>query len=199
MNFEDLKNKAKQLPDKPGVYQFFDKNGKIIYIGKAKNLKKRVSSYFTKHHECPKTRILVRQIADIKFITVNSETDAFLLENTLIKHYKPKYNIQLKDDKSYPWIVIKNEHFPRVMMTRTLEKDGSEYYGPYTSVEMARTLINIFKKVYQIRTCKLKLTPENIKKGKFKVCLDYHIGNCKAPCVGYQTEEEYNQNIDQLR
>ncbi len=196
---ENLKEKAKQLPQTPGVYQFFDKEGNIIYIGKAKNLRKRVLSYFTKKHDSPKVRILVRKIHDIKFFTVNTETDAFLLENTLIKQYKPKYNIQLKDDKSYPWIVIKNEPYPRVFMTRNLIKDGSEYYGPFTSVDTVKTLLQIFKKVYHVRTCKLNLTEENIKKGKFKVCLDYHIGNCKAPCVGLQTKEEYDENIAQIR
>ncbi len=195
----EAKIKASKLPHNPGVYMFLDENQKIIYIGKAKDLRKRVMSYFTKTPQDYKTQVLKKYIADIKFIVVETENDAFLLENTLIKQYKPKFNIQLKDDKSYPWIVIKNEPFPRIELTRELVKDGSEYYGPYTSVDIANFLLKIFKKVYKIRSCKLKLTDENIKKEKFKVCLDYHLGNCKAPCVGLQSKEHYNRNVDEIK
>ncbi len=199
MKIDKLKNIALNLPQKPGVYQFFDNSGNIIYVGKAKNLKHRVNSYFNKTLDRTKTILLVRQIDDIKFITVETETDAFLLENTLIKKYKPKYNIQLKDDKSYPWIVIKNECFPRVFYTRNIIKDGSEYYGPYTSINLVRTMISMFKKLFKIRTCKLNLTPESIKQKKFKECLQFHIKNCLAPCISMQTEEDYNANIDKIR
>lgn len=199
MIVEKLKNIALNLPDKPGVYQFFDANANLIYVGKAKNLKTRVLSYFNKTLDRPKTVILVRQICDIKYITVKSETDAFLLENTLIKKHRPKYNIQLKDDKSYPWIVIKNEPFPRVLKTRTLSKDGSEYFGPYTSVVLVRTMIIMFKKIYNIRTCKLNLSQEHIKQGRFKECLQYHIKNCRGPCIAKQSEIEYLKNIDSIR
>jgi excinuclease ABC subunit C len=187
------------LPDKPGVYRYLDKEGKVIYVGKAKNLKKRVLSYFTKTRQSGKLRLLVKKIADIKFVVTDTESDALLLENNLIKKYQPRYNIQLKDDKSFPWICIKNEPFPRVFPTRNPVKDGSEYYGPYTSVKMMRALLDIIKQLYPLRTCKLNLTKKNIEKGKFKVCLEYHIGNCKAPCVGRQSEEEYNRQIDQVR
>jgi excinuclease ABC subunit C len=187
------------LPDKPGVYRYLDKEGKVIYVGKAKNLKKRVLSYFTKTRQSGKLRLLVKKIADIKFVVTDTESDALLLENNLIKKYQPRYNIQLKDDKSFPWICIKNEPFPRVFPTRNPVKDGSEYYGPYTSVKMMRSLLDIIKQLYPLRTCKLNLTKKNIEKGKFKVCLEYHIGNCKAPCVGRQSEEEYNRQIDQVR
>jgi excinuclease ABC subunit C len=187
------------LPDKPGVYRYLDKEGKVIYVGKAKNLKKRVLSYFTKTRQSGKLRLLVKKIADIKFVVTDTESDALLLENNLIKKYQPRYNIQLKDDKSFPWICIKNEPFPRVFPTRNPVKDGSEYYGPYTSVKMMRSLLDIIKQLYPLRTCKLNLPKKNIEKGKFKVCLEYHIGNCKAPCVGRQSEEEYNRQIDQVR
>ncbi len=196
---EKLKKKALSLPQSPGIYQFLDKENKIIYIGKAKNLKNRVSSYFNKNLDRAKTKILVKQISDIKYITVDTETDAFLLENTLIKKHQPKYNIQLKDDKSYPWIVIKNEHFPRVFQTRNLVKDGSEYFGPYTSITLVRTLINMFKRIYKIRTCKLNLTPEKIKTGKFKECLQFHIKNCEGACIGKENEDIYLQNIEEIR
>jgi len=190
---------VQNLPGKPGVYRYLDKEGKVIYVGKAKNLKKRVSSYFTKTHQSGKLRLLVRKIADIKFIITESESDALLLENNLIKKYQPRYNIQLKDDKSFPWICIKKEPFPRVFSTRNPLKDGSEYYGPYTSVKMMRTLLDIVKQLYPLRTCKLNLTQKNIEKGKFKICLEYHIGNCLAPCVGKQSEEDYNNSIDHVR
>lgn len=197
---DSLKNIIKNLPNLPGVYQFFDKDGNIIYIGKAKNLKKRVSSYFTKtHDDSPKTRILVRKITDIKHIIVKNENDALLLENNLIKKYKPRYNVLLKDDKTYPWICIKNENFPRVFQTRNVVKDGSLYFGPYTSVMTVRTILDLLHKIYKLRTCKLNLTNENIKQGKFKVCLEYHINNCLAPCVAKQTSEDYNEKIEQIK
>ena len=197
---DSLKNIIKNLPNLPGVYQFFDKDRNIIYIGKAKNLKKRVSSYFTKtHDDSPKTRILVRKITDIKHIIVKNENDALLLENNLIKKYKPRYNVLLKDDKTYPWICIKNENFPRVFQTRNVVKDGSLYFGPYTSVMTVRTILDLLHKIYKLRTCKLNLTNENIKQGKFKVCLEYHINNCLAPCVAKQTSEDYNEKIEQIK
>ncbi len=196
----DLQNIIKNIPEKPGCYQYFDENGTIIYIGKAKNLKKRVSSYFTKtHDDSPKTRILVSKIRDIKYIVVATEEDTFLLENNLIKKYKPRYNIMLKDDKTYPSIVIKNEYFPRVYPTRKVYKDGSLYFGPYTSVVAVRAMMEIVHKLFTVRTCKLNLTPENIAKGKFKVCLEYHIKRCKGPCEGFQTLEDYNKNINQIK
>lgn len=187
------------LPGKPGIYQFFDKSDKIIYIGKAKNLKKRVSSYFNKNHDSRKTALLVRNIADIKHLVVETEQDALLLENNLIKKYQPRYNIRLKDDKSYPWICIKNEPFPRVFKTRNLIKDGSKYFGPYTSVYTVRTLLELFKSEYKLRTCNYNLTQENIKNRKYKVCLEYHIGNCKGPCEGLISEDEYNKGIDDIQ
>ncbi len=194
-----LQNLVKTLPGKPGVYRYLDKEGKVIYVGKAKNLKKRVASYFTKTHQSGKLKLLVRKITDIKFIVTGSESDALLLENNLIKKYQPRYNILLKDDKSFPWICIKNEPFPRVFPTRNPQKDGSEYYGPYTSVKMMRTLLDIIRQLYPLRTCKLNLSQKNIEKGKFKVCLEYHIGNCLAPCTGKQSKEEYDQSIEHVR
>ncbi len=193
-----IQNLVKVLPNKPGVYQYFDKEGVIIYVGKAKNLKKRVSSYFSKVHDSARTRILVRKIADIKHIVVETETDALLLENNLIKKYQPRYNVMLKDDKSYPWIVVKNEPFPRIFYTRNVVKDGSKYYGPFTSVHLVRTIIDLFKQLYLLRTCQLNLSQQNIQKKKYKVCLEYHIGNCLAPCVEKQNEEDYNNNIEQI-
>ncbi len=194
-----LKSKVQALPSSPGVYQYFNEDGKIIYIGKAKDLKKRVSSYFTKQHEYGKTRILVKRIADIKHIVVDSEEDALLLENNLIKKYQPRYNILLKDDKSFPWIVVKNEAYPRVFQTRNFVRDGSIYFGPYTSVGMVRMMLDLFKSLYPLRTCKLNLSKENIIEGKYKVCLEYHIGNCKGPCVGMYDEGVYNQHIDSIK
>nr|WP_319400620.1 excinuclease ABC subunit UvrC [uncultured Carboxylicivirga sp.] len=194
-----LNTKIKALPSSAGVYQYFNEDGKIIYIGKAKNLQKRVSSYFTKQQDYGKTRVLVKKIADIKHIVVDSEEDALLLENNLIKKYQPRYNILLKDDKSFPWIVIKNERFPRVYQTRNFIRDGSIYYGPYTSGGMVRTLLDLFKQLYPLRTCKHLLSDENINEGKFKVCLEYHIGNCKAPCINEFSEEEYSKNIDSIK
>ncbi|MFA4853157.1 MAG: excinuclease ABC subunit UvrC, partial [Bacteroidales bacterium] len=190
----------KSLPDKPGVYQYYDGTGKIIYVGKAKSLKKRVSSYFNKEkYESGKAAVLVRKIADIKYVVVQSEFDALLLENNLIKEYQPRYNILLKDDKTFPWICIKKECFPRVFPTRNVIKDCSLYFGPYASVRMMNTLLDLIRQLYPLRTCKFKLTGENINNGKFKVCLEYHIGNCKGPCEGYQTEEDYNSIISQIQ
>lgn len=198
-NHEELKKIVSVLPNRPGIYQYFDSTGKIIYVGKAKNLKKRVSSYFSKNHENRKTALLVRSIADIKYLVVETEQDALLLENNLIKKYQPRYNIQLKDDKTYPWIVIKNERFPRVFQTRNVIRDGSQYFGPYTSVVAVRTLLDLFRKLYKLRTCKFNLSNENVESGKLKVCLEYHIGNCLGPCEGMQNEEDYNQYIDEIR
>lgn len=187
------------LPESPGCYQYFDQNGTIIYVGKAKNLKKRVSSYFHKEHENTKTRVLVKQIRDIKYIVVATENDALLLENNLIKQYRPRYNVLLKDDKTYPSIVIKNEYFPRVFQTRNIVKDGSTYYGPYSSVYIAKTMLQMIKTLYPIRSCMLPLTPESITQGRYKVCLEYHIKRCKAPCIGLQSKEEYNEQIQDIR
>lgn len=188
------------LPENPGIYQFLDKEGQIIYVGKAKNLKKRVSSYFTRDSSLTgKVRVMVKKIADIRHIVVDTELDALLLENNLIKTYKPRYNILLKDDKSFPWICIKNESFPRVFPTRNLVNDGSEYYGPYASGKIMHTLLDLIRQLYPIRTCNLKLTQENIRKGKFKVCLQYHIGNCLGPCENFQSEEDYMKNISSVR
>ncbi|MCP9610584.1 excinuclease ABC subunit UvrC [Coprobacter tertius] len=196
---EHIKNILTLLPETPGVYQYFDKTGKIIYIGKAKNLKRRVSSYFNKIHESVKTNVLVKNIQDIKYIVVKTEEDALHLENSLIKEYKPRYNVLLKDDKTYPWITVKNEHFPRVFLTRKLVKDGSKYYGPYSNLHVARTMLDLIRELYPIRTCSLALTPENIKKKKFKVCLQYHIKNCKGPCCGYENQEDYFEYITQIK
>lgn len=198
-NAGQLKKLVSVLPNQPGIYQYFDNTGKIIYVGKAKNLKKRVASYFTKKHENRKTALLVRSIADIKHMVVETEQDALLLENNLIKKYQPRYNIRLKDDKTYPWIVIKNERFPRVFQTRNVIRDGSQYFGPYTSVMTVRTLLDLFKKLYKLRNCKYNLSKENVENGKFKVCLEYHIGNCLGPCEAYQEEENYKQYITEIR
>lgn len=194
-----LKNSLKTLPTNPGVYQYYNTEGTILYVGKAKNLKKRVSSYFTKKHENGKTAILVRQIADIKTIVVGSEIEALLLENNLIKKYQPKYNIMLKDDKTYPWICIKNERFPRIYSTRSVVKDGSEYFGPYASVKMMNTVLELIRQLYPLRNCTYNLSKENIVENKFKVCLEYHIGNCKGPCIGEQPEEDYNDAITNIK
>ena len=187
------------LPEKPGSYQYFDDSGTIIYVGKAKNLKRRVSSYFNKEPESTKTRMLVRQICDIKYIVVDTEEDALLLENSLIKQYQPRYNVLLKDDKTYPSITIKNEYFPRVFQTRSIIKDGSQYFGPYPSVSTAKIMLQMLKELYPLRTCKYPLTPESIADGKYRVCLEYHIKRCKGPCVGLQTEEEYQRNISDIK
>jgi excinuclease ABC subunit C len=198
MKTEDIKLKLQLLPDKPGIYQYYDINGVILYVGKAKNLKKRVTSYFAKNHENAKTRILVRQIEDIQYLVVDSELDALLLENNLIKKYQPKYNIALKDDKTYPWICIKKEAFPRLFSTRNLIKDGSKYLGPYANVKVMNTLLNLLKEIYQLRTCSLDLSPKKVAEKKYKVCLEYHLGNCQGPCVGNQTETNYQEYIDQI-
>ncbi|MET1258729.1 excinuclease ABC subunit UvrC [Flagellimonas sp. DF-77] len=187
------------LPDSPGVYQFYNKDDTILYVGKAKNLKKRVASYFTKKHEYGKTRVLVSKISYIRHIVVATESDALLLENNLIKKYQPRYNVLLRDDKSYPWICIKNERFPRIFPTRKLIKDGSEYFGPYTSMKTVKTLLDLIKSVYPIRTCNYDLAQTKIDAHKFKVCLEYHLGNCKGPCEGYQSAEEYHQQIQDIR
>ncbi|MEM8998789.1 MAG: excinuclease ABC subunit UvrC [Bacteroidota bacterium] len=187
------------LPNNPGVYQFYDGEGKILYVGKAKNLKKRVSSYFAKTHEYGKTRVMVKKIRTIQHIVVSTESDALLLENNLIKKHQPRYNVMLKDDKSYPWICIKNERFPRIFPTRKLIRDGSEYYGPYTSMKTVRTLLDLIKSVYALRTCNYDLSQDKIESGKYRVCLEYHLNNCKGPCEGLHTYEEYHRQIDDIR
>ncbi|MEP2689331.1 excinuclease ABC subunit UvrC [Maribacter dokdonensis] len=187
------------LPTGPGVYQFYDSNESILYVGKAKNLKKRVSSYFNKNHEYGKTRVLVKKIKAIKHIVVPTESDALLLENNLIKELRPRYNVLLKDDKSYPWLCLKNERFPRFFPTRRVIKDGSEYFGPYTSMKTVRVLLDLIKSVYPLRTCNYDLSAEKINAGKYKVCLEYHLGNCKGPCEGYQTITEYDRQIEDIR
>ncbi len=186
------------LPDKPGVYQFIDSSDTVLYVGKAKNLRKRVASYFSKN-QSGKTMVLLKRASDIRHIVVENESDALLLENNLIKKHQPRYNILLKDDKTFPWICIKKEPFPRVFSTRSVIRDGSAYFGPYTSALMVKTLIALIRQLYNLRTCTLPLTGTNIAAGKFKVCLEYHLGNCKGPCVGYQTEEDYNDSIVQIR
>lgn len=195
---DEIKNILKVVPQDPGCYMFMDDKGTVIYVGKAKNLKRRVSSYFNKNHDSVKTRVLVKNIRNIKYVVVNSEEDTFLLENNLIKELQPRYNVLLKDDKSYPYIVVKNEYFPRVLKTRNVVKDGSKYFGPYTSVQAVDALIDMVRKVYRIRTCRLKLTPEDIAEGKFDLCLQYHIKMCDAPCVGYISLEDYNKNIEEV-
>lgn len=197
---ERLTNLIKAAPKKPGIYQYLDKNKHLLYVGKAKNLRNRVSSYFNKDkQQSGKTKVMVSKIADIKYIIVDTELDALLLENSLIKEHQPKYNVMLKDDKTYPWICIKNERFPRIFPTRNIIKDGSEYYGPYASVGMMYTILDLIKQNYPIRTCSFNLSEENIRKGKFKSCLEYHLGNCKAICEGKQTEEDYNKMIDEIQ
>jgi excinuclease ABC subunit C len=187
------------LPTTPGVYQFYDLEDRILYVGKAKNLKKRVSSYFNKTHEQGKTRVLVKKIRSIKHIVVPTESDALLLENNLIKKYRPRYNVLLKDDKTFPWICIKKEKFPRIFPTRKFIKDGSEYFGPYTSMKTIHTLLDLIKSVYPLRTCNYDLSQDKVAAGKYKVCLEYHLGNCKGPCEGYQREEDYNRQIQEIR
>ncbi|MGC9375355.1 MAG: excinuclease ABC subunit UvrC [Bacteroidales bacterium] len=188
------------LPDSPGVYQFFNQNGEIIYVGKAKNIKKRVSSYFSKEHfENNKIRVLVSKIDRIEYIVVETESDALLLENNLIKKYRPRYNAMLKDDKSFPWICIKNENFPRVFYTRNVIHDGSIYFGPYTSTYMVKVLLDLIRQIYPLRNCNLNLSSEKILKNDYKPCLEYHLGNCKAPCIGLQPEEDYNQSIENIK
>lgn len=195
----DLKIQLQTLPTSAGIYQYFDSNDNLLYIGKAKNLKKRVLSYFTKTHDNAKTRILVKKIASIKHIVVETETDALILENNLIKKYQPKYNIMLKDDKTYPWLCIKNESFPRVFSTRRVIKDGSEYFGPYTSGKTVSVLLDLIRELFMLRTCNFDLSPTNIANKKHCVCLDYHIGNCKGPCEGLQSESDYLEDINAIR
>lgn len=195
----DVKAILAVVPNNPGVYQYFDSEGTILYVGKAKNLKKRVSSYFNKTHDSARLNMLVRRIADIKYIVVETEFDALLLENSLIKSHQPRYNINLKDDKTYPWLCVKNEAFPRIFSTRRMIKDGSTYFGPYASVRTMKTLLELSRQLFKTRTCNYNLSKENIAKGKFRVCLEYHIGNCLGPCEGKQTEDDYNQNIAALK
>ena len=199
MDTPELDIQLQTLPNQPGVYQYYDGNDTLIYVGKAKNLKKRVTSYFTKNHEYGKTRVLVKKIAKIKHIVVETETDALLLENNLIKKHQPRYNVMLKDDKSYPWICVKNERFPRVFPTRRVFKDGSEYFGPYTSMKTVKTLLDLIKGLYSLRTCNYNLSEEKVDAGKYKVCLEYHLGNCKGPCEGFETEAEYHANIKAIK
>ncbi|MBT8300151.1 MAG: excinuclease ABC subunit UvrC [Maribacter sp.] len=194
-----LKIQISALPKSPGVYQFYDADDKILYVGKAKNIKKRVSSYFNKNHEYGKTRILVKKIRSIKHIVVTTESDALLLENNLIKKYRPRYNVLLKDDKSYPWICIKNERFPRIFPTRKLIKDGSEYFGPYTSMYTVKTLLELIRNIYPLRTCNYDLSKEKIEAGKYKLCLEYHLGNCLGPCEGLQSSEDYDKQVTEIR
>ena len=187
------------LPESPGIYQYRNEEGTIIYVGKAKNLKRRVSSYFNKGQQSAKTRMLVSKIQDIRYIVVNTEEDALLLENNLIKRYKPRYNVLLKDDKTYPSICVSNEYFPRIVKTRRIIKNGSTYYGPYSHPQIMYTALNLIKNLYPLRTCRLNLTPDGIRQGKFKECLEYHLGNCKAPCIGKQSQEEYMKNILEIK
>ena len=196
---EYLRGIVLNLPESPGIYQYLNNEGTIIYVGKAKNLKRRVSSYFNREHEPGKTRVLVSKIADIRYIVVNTEEDALLLENNLIKKYKPRYNVQLKDDKTYPSICVCNEYFPRVFRTRKIVRDGSTYYGPYSHIPAMYALLDLIKHLFPLRTCSHSLSPENIRAGKYKVCLEYHIKNCAGPCVGKQTHEEYMQNIARIK
>lgn len=199
MTIPSLEIQIQTLPDSSGVYQYYDKDDKILYVGKAKNLRKRVTSYFNKVHDTAKTNVLVKKIVSIKHIVVPTETDALLLENNLIKKLQPRYNVLLKDDKTYPWICIKNESFARIFPTRNMVKDGSEYFGPYTSFKTVNTLLELIKELYPLRNCTYDLNFVNIKTGKFKVCLEYHIGNCKGPCEGLQSLENYQNNIEAIR
>lgn len=196
---EYLKGIVANLPEGPGIYQYLNAEGVIIYVGKAKNLKRRVYSYFSKEHEPRKTRVLVSKIADIRYIVVNSEEDALLLENNLIKKYKPRYNVLLKDDKTYPSICVQNEYFPRIFKTRKIIRNGSSYYGPYSHMPSMNAVLDLIKHLYPLRTCNLNLSPENIRAGKFSVCLEYHIKNCAGPCIGLQSQEEYLRNIGEIK
>ncbi|WP_298151506.1 excinuclease ABC subunit UvrC [Flavobacterium sp.] len=196
---ESLSLQVQSLPDGPGVYQYYDKEGKLLYVGKAKNLKKRVSSYFNKVHDTAKTNVMVRKIVTIRHIVVASESDALLLENNLIKKNQPRFNVLMRDDKTYPWICIKKEPFSRIFPTRRMIKDGSEYYGPYTSFKTVHTILDLIKELYPLRTCNYDLKEDNIEKGKFKVCLEYHIGNCKGPCEGHEPLENYQKHVDAIR
>lgn len=196
---EYLRGIVLNLPESPGIYQYLNAEGTIIYVGKAKNLKRRVSSYFNREHPNGKTRVLVSKIADIRYIVVKTEEDALLLENNLIKKYRPRYNVMLKDDKTYPSICVSNEYFPRIFKTRKIIRNGSSYYGPYSHVPSMYAVLDLIKKLYPIRTCKLNLTPENINAGKFDVCLEYHIKNCKGPCIGRQSHEDYLKDISEIK
>ena len=196
---EYLKGIVSNLPERPGIYQYLNAEGTIIYVGKAKNLKRRVYSYFSKEHEPGKTRVLVSKIADIRYIVVNTEEDALLLENNLIKKYKPRYNVLLKDDKTYPSICVQNEYFPRVFKTRKIIRNGSSYFGPYSHIPSMNGVLDLIKHLYPLRTCNLNLSPENIRAGKFNVCLEYHIKKCAGPCIGLQSQEEYLKNIDEIK
>lgn len=196
---ENIKLKLASLPETPGVYQYYNKNGDLLYIGKAKNLKRRVNSYFNKTHESKRLRVLVSNIETIETINVNTEYDALLLENNLIKEHQPRYNILLKDDKTYPWICIKNESFSRIFSTRNVIKDGSEYFGPYSNIRTMRTLLDLIKELYQVRTCTYDLSEKNIENDKYKVCLEYHIGNCQGPCQGFQSIEDYDEQIKGIK
>lgn len=195
---ENIKSRVSALPDKPGVYQFIDASGTILYVGKARSLRKRVGSYFAKN-QSGKTSVMLSRATDLRHVVVDNESDALLLENSLIKKHQPRYNILLKDDKTYPWICVKNEHFPRVFMTRRLIADGSSYFGPYTSVPAVKTLLELIRHLFQIRTCSLPLTERSISEGRFKVCLEYHMGNCKAPCIGLISEAEYNIQAERIK
>ncbi len=199
MSTPTLELQIQSLPNNPGVYQYYDKEGKILYVGKAKNLKKRVASYFNKLHDNAKTNVLVKKIIEIKHIVVSSEADALLLENNLIKKLQPRYNVMLKDDKTYPWICIKKEPFSRIFPTRRMVKDGSEYFGPYTNFKTVNTILDLIKELYPLRTCNYDLSEANIKSNKYKVCLEYHLGNCKGPCEGYETLENYQKQVDAIR
>ncbi|MCH5221061.1 MAG: excinuclease ABC subunit C [Muribaculaceae bacterium] len=195
----ELREKIAIMPDSPGVYMYYDSSGTVIYVGKAKNLKRRVSSYFNRTHEVLRTNVLVRNIADVKYIVVPTEQDALNLENSMIKEYKPRYNVLLKDDKSYPWIVVTNEMYPRVFLTRQRIKDGSKYYGPYTNISVARTVLDLISELYPVRTCRIAITPDYIKKGKGRLCLQYHIKKCRGCCTGEIDETSYNGYIDRIR
>jgi excinuclease ABC subunit C len=187
------------IPTEPGVYQYFDSEDNLLYVGKAKDLRKRVSSYFRQQYDSQRIRVLVRRIARMEFTVVESEKDALLLENSLVKQHQPRYNIQLKDDKSFPFICIRNEPFPRIFMTRRLLEDGSEYLGPYTSAKKTRSILQFIFSMYPIRSCNLNLSARNIQGGKFKICLEYHLGNCLGPCEGRQSEAAYQENLSQIR
>ena len=199
MQNPSLQLQIQTLPDGPGVYQYYDKEGKILYVGKAKNLKKRVASYFNKIHDTAKTNVLVKKIVSIKHIVVPTETDALLLENNLIKTLQPRYNVLLRDDKTYPWICIKKEPFSRIFPTRKMVKDGSEYFGPYTSFKTVNTILELIKELYPLRTCNYDLSKNNIETHKFKVCLEYHIGNCKGPCEGHESLQNYQRQVGAIR
>ena len=199
MASEHVQSILKVLPDKPGIYQHLDKDGRILYIGKAKSLKKRVSSYFNKNLSSGRTRIMVQKIADIRTVVTQNELEALLLENSLIKEHQPRYNVNLKDDKTYPWIVIKKERFPRIFYTRKKIEDGSEYFGPYPSVKVMKAVLELVRQIHPIRNCKLNLSESAIEQGKFQKCLEYHIGNCLAPCEALQSESAYQYEIDQAR